>query len=78
MPNPTFLTVTLDELTAERRALAQVIEKRKEALDEAINRQEQSTRYALWLRFMADNERDLLTHLQLERRINKLCQRKEE
>ena len=73
MPNAVTLTMTLDELTAERRALSQVIEKRKDALDKAIHKQEQSVRYALWLQFMSDNERDLLRHADLTRTIDGLC-----
>ena len=73
MPNATTLTMTIDELMAERRALSQVIEKRKDALDKAIHKQEQPVRYALWLQFLSDNERDLLRHAYLDRLIDGLC-----
>jgi|GEM_PF-5179415 len=42
MPNATTLTMTLDELTALRRALGDELEKRKGDLDKAIFKQEQS------------------------------------
>lgn len=75
MPNSVRLTMTLDELTAERRALGNVLEKRKDALDKAIHKQEQPVRYALWLQFLADNERDLLRHADITRTIDRLCQK---
>jgi len=75
MPNATTLTMTLDELTALRRALGDELEKRKGDLDKAIFKQEQSVRYALWLQFMADNERDFLHHARLTRIIDDLCQK---
>lgn len=40
MPKSTTLGMTLDELTAERRALSQVIEKRKDTFDKAIHKQD--------------------------------------
>ena len=77
MPNATTLTMTIDELMAERRALSLVIERRKDALDKAIFKQEQPVRYALWLQFLSDNERDLLHHAHLTRLIDGLCQKQE-
>lgn len=68
MPNATTLAMTIEEIWAELRALTQDIETRKEMFDKRIHGKEQPARYAMWLQFLADNERDLIYHAYLSRR----------
>lgn len=72
MPNATTLAMTIEEIWTELWTLTQGIEARKEAFDKRIHGKEQPPRYAMWLEFLASNERDLIYHADLSRRYARL------